>query len=103
MTPKLAQNPSKGHITYQAIASADCCCPAPRTWMQHRANEVARNSQTSCYLRTSVVATPPFYYIVMGKKSHVDSQVKKQILLLVVNFVIYDIFLFAEISLLPCV
>lgn len=56
-----------------------------------------------CNLRTTMVATSPLYYVVVGKESHVDSQVEKQILLLVVNFIIYHILLFAKISPLSCV
>lgn len=101
MTPEIAQNPSKGHTTYQATASADCCCPTAGAGLPRCAKEVARDSRVSWNLRSGVVATSPFYYVVMGKKSHVDSQVKKQILLLMINFVIYHVFTFSEISLLP--
>lgn len=47
-----------------------------------------------------MVATSLLYYVVVGKKSHVGSQIEKQILLLVVDFIIHHIFFFAEISLL---
>lgn len=101
MTPETAQNPTKGYTTYQATASANGCCPTARAGLPRCAKEVARNSWVSWNLRSGVVATSPFYYVVTGKKSHVDSQVKKQILLLMINFVIYHIFTFSKIPLLP--
>lgn len=101
MTPELAQKPSKGYNTHQATACADRCCPAARARLPRCAKEVARNSWASWNLCSGVVATSPFHYVVMGKKSHVDSQVKKQILLLMINFVIYHIFTLSEISPLP--
>lgn len=101
MTPGIAQNPSQDHTTYQATASADCCCPTAGAGLPRCAKEVARNPWVGWNLCSGVVAASPFYYVVMGKKSHVDSQVKKQIFLLVINFVIYHIFTFSEMSLLP--
>lgn len=68
--------------THQSMAGTEGSCPDSGALLQNRAPEMAGRARGSHHLNMGEVPISPLYDVAFGKKSLIDRQVKKQVLLL---------------------
>lgn len=77
--------------THQSMAGTEGCRPHSGAVLQNRAPEVAGGPGGSHHLDMGEVAMPSLHDVALGKKSLIDRQVEKQVLLLVRNSVVHPV------------
>lgn len=77
--------------THQSMAGTEGCRPNSGALLQNRATEMAERGRGSHHLNSGEVPISLLHDVAIGKKSSIDRQVKKQVLLLVRNSVVHPV------------
>lgn len=87
--------------THQSVAGTEGCSPDSGALLQNRALEMAGGRRGSHHLNMGEVPISPLHNVASGKKSLIDCQVKKQVLLLVWNPIVHPVLWATQVSLPP--
>lgn len=87
--------------THQSMAGTEGCSADSGALLQNHAPEMAGGARGSHHLNMGEVPVSPLHEVAFGKKSPIDRQVKKQVLLLVWNSVVHSVLWAIQVSLPP--
>lgn len=87
--------------THQSVAGTEGCCPDAGPLLQHGALEMAGRGGGGHHRNMGEVPIPSLHDVAFGKKSLIDRQVKKQVLVLMGESIVHPVLWAIQVPLPP--